>query len=432
MQLFHQQPKLKGGALMSVVGIALIIALVLGSMLMLLHYNRQSNSQAQRAIALSRNLQSATTLALHQAYPDSLYPKPQVTDLFGEENDFISIHHYPWGIYELSCVQAFAQADTLQQTYIQGRTVDPAKAYVLYLQDEGRPLSVSGTTEIRGTAYLPPAGTRKAYIEDKAYAADSTIYGPVHHSEQQLPTIRSAVVNYLHTLFTDSLVSTAFMPASLGSLSDTLTRSFTQQPQYLYSADSLAVDQHIHGAVVLISQKAIHVAATAQLSHVLLFAPKISIDEGFQGSIQAFAQDSLLVAANCTLHYPSALGLLEPPFIGAAVRESTSLLRLGKHSTIGGTVFSIAADKKAEFMNRIELEQGSMVMGDVYADGLLQTKGSVYGSVTCRRFVLQTPASLYDNFVLDAVLNYHKRSHYYVAISLLQTNSSGGLIQWVK
>jgi len=425
-----RQPKLKAGALLSVLGIALIIALLLGAMLLLLYYNRKDNTQALRALKLERNLQSATTLLLSKPYSATTGPA-ETLDLYHEGTDSVQLQQYPWGIYEIALASAFENSDTLRKAFIKGRQINPAKAYVLYLKDDDRPLSVSGSTLIRGTAYLPPAGTRKAYIEDKAYQSDSTIFGPSKESEKSLPAVNAGLIAQLKQLAFDSLASHMTTAIPFETIQDSLSRSFFQEPLLISSSDSISLENMtLKGAIILVSKKAINVASSANIEQVILVAPSIHIADDFSGNLQAFAQDSLRVGQDCILSYPSVLGLLETRAENA-VQEFTPEMNIGKNSTIHGIVFSAAARTNTDFMNRISLQPGSLIKGEVYADGLLEAKGSIHGSTACQRFMLRTPSSLYDNFLLDAQLDYSERSRYYLGSALLQVTSKGGVIKWL-
>ncbi|MDM8177240.1 hypothetical protein FKG96_06080 [Olivibacter sp. LS-1] len=426
----HQPRKLKAGALLSVVGIATIMALLLGLMLLLLRYNRSETSLLLRKLKLERNLESGTALLLSQVYAEKA-SEEELIDLFKEETDSISLQHYPWGLYEIAIIKSFEGIDTLKKVFLKGNAIQNDKAYALYLKDDDRPLSISGKSVVRGTAYLPPAGIRKAYIEDKAYEGDTTVYGDIKKSEKKLPALNTALIEQIKLLNYDSLKNRSDSVLSFYTLKDSVNRSFYQKPLILSSEDSISLENlSLKGAVVVVSKRAIYLPSSAQIEHAIFIAPKIKIAKDFKGTLQAFAQDSILVEENVELPYPSALGLIERRTENS-VQEFTPEIVIHKDAKIHGVVFSVAATSATDFMNRIRMEPGSEIHGEVYADGMLELKGSVFGSVTCQRFVLQTSSSLYDNFLLDAVINYTKRSRHYLESALLQTAGKGGVVKWL-
>lgn len=421
------QPKLKAGALLSVLSMAIIIALLLGLMLLLLFYGRNNTLHAIRKHKLERNLVSATIRLLNSEY-NSKDVAINKSDLFDDGTDSVIIKNHAWGIYGIGAATAFENQDSIHRAFMIGKSVITSDQYALYLQDDERPLSLSGGTIIRGTAYLPPAGVRKAYIEDKQYEADSTIYGLMKTSVKKLPILNKDVINHLEQLFIDSM----FIADQLAfdAIKDSLSRSFFHEPIIIVSKDSISLDNLIlSGAIILKSEKAIHVPASAILEDVILLAPAIHFASEVKARVQAFALDSIIVDKQCVLDYPSALGIIESGQATAS-NEIGAEIRIAESSLINGVIFTTDNHDDPEFMNKITLQSKARVVGDVYAAGLLELKGIVHGSVTCKRFILQTPSSLYDNFLLDAVIDYPKRSQYYLSSPLI-AKGQNMIVQWL-
>lgn len=423
--------RIKAGALLSVLTISLIIALLLGFMLLLLLYNRKDTSSFLIKQRLERNLQSGTLLLLADPYQAEAGEEKKI-DLYNEEQDSIITKRYPWGIYEVGLIKSFQQKDTLSKAFIIGKQANQEKAYALYLKDDERPLSLSGSTTIRGVAYLPPAGARKAYIEDKAYEADTTIYGAVKVSEKSLPALNQDVLNYLENLFYEELIVETDSLLDFHSIKDSISHSFYESPTIFTSEDSISLENiHLKGAILIVSKKAIYIPPSAHLERIILVAPTIHIADDVKGNLQAFARDSIVVGKNCLLDYPSALGIVEKKD-ESGIKEVISEIKIGKGAKINGLVFTVSSGSNPDFMNRITLDKESVIIGQVYADGLLQLRGSVHGSVACQRFMLQTSSSLYDNFVLDAVIDYTKLSRYYLGSPLINTEERGGVLKWLN
>jgi len=422
--------RFKAGALLSVLGIAIIVALLLGLMLSLLLYNRNDTTKLLRRKQLERDLASVTTILLDQPY--AINDSSATLDLFDDNVDSVSFSHFPWGIFELGQVCSFTNGDTLAKALLMGMAVPKKEQYALYLADEDRPLSLSGATIIRGDAYLPPAGVRKAYIEDKSYEGDSTVYGKIRASTKRLPALQDEILTYLRAFNYDSLITQKEKFLDFAKLPDSLSQSFFQKPLLISSADSIAL-HHItlKGALVLVSKKAIMVSETAEVGDILLFAPTIHIAKGFNGHLQAFAQDSLIVDDNCKLQYPSVLGLLKLA-TATGVAESQSEIKIGKKATLQGFIFSTAENPNPDFLNKITIGQDALVEGQVYADGLLELKGNIFGTVLCKRFVLQTESSWYDNFLLDATIDRTKLSTYYLGSPLMLKSGKKEILKWLE
>ena len=383
--------QVRGGALLLVILLATVIAIGTTGLILLLQYHWQYAASNLRQERLQRNLLSATNLLLtgHERPTNDTLS----LHLFDGQQDSIMLACQPWGAYYMATVWAYEQNDTLRHTFLMGKATHPDEQFTLYLADEHLPLSLSGHTFIRGDVFLPEAGIRKSYIENEAYAFEETLHdGKILHSSTSLPTPDTALVSYL---------SKSLKPAA-------------------YVADSVAIGAHtVLSSSVVRANHAITVAADANLNDILLFAPYIRFESGFHGRLQAFASDSLIVGSSCRFDYPSALGLIHPP-TDSLFSEFSPLVRVDSASTLNGTIFTYAPSRD-ELLARITLAKETVIHGQVYADGLLELRGKIHGTTWCRRFTLQTPSSLYDNFILDGVMDVTIRSSHYAGSPLFNT-----------
>lgn len=426
--------KLKAGALISVITASIIIALFIGTMLLMLRGQLMMNSQALRQNRLERNLRSSIQLLLSQDFTgaDSL---SQFLDLYDEGIDSVHIRHYPWGIYQIGVARSYLRQDTLYRHFLIGKSIPQQDEYALYLADDERPLSVSGKTSIHGKAFLPPAGLRKSYIENSSFEGDSIVYGPIANSSKMLPPLQKAILDYLANLIAQEGDSSVDRPGRQAmQLPDTLTQSFELPPVIFYYPDSIKLSEtHLDGAIIVLCDKKIHIDKSASLNNILVFAPTITIGEGFNGNGQFFATDSLIVGKGSRLAYPSVLGLTRRK---EGSQESQlpdrSYIRVGESTKVEGIVFSHDEAPLEELLNRVIIDENAEVTGELYADGLLELKGIVVGTTRCKRFVLQTSSTYYDNFLLNAKLNFHERSSFYLGSPLIGSSMNRQqVMKWV-
>ena len=433
MQQIPKSPKyLQGGALLFALLLAILIGVTTGALLLLLQYHRQYATNLLRQERLQQNLASAVSLLLtNETTNDGDTAR---LSLFNGELDSVMLIQKPWGVFDVGIASAFEQGDSLQQAFVIGRVPEDSERYALFLADEYRPLSISGDTRIQGDAYLPEAGIRKAYIENRAYASEEVIFdGKILHSMPTLPPINTTIIDRLLPYLQpgDSAVwqqdardwFSAYTQDSIGV-------PFAGPALLLHAPDSVAIDgQVIHGQVLLISDKAITVTASATLDNALLFAPTVRFEEGFKGRVQAFARDSLLVGRNCELRYPSALGLVNVPQ-DSIVYEFQPFIQIDSASVVNGLVFSHYPGSE-QLLAMVGIASDVTVHGQVYADGLLELQGTVCGRTACRRFTLQTPSSLYENFVLDGVMDYTRLSPHYGGSPLTHAGRLGNVLTWL-
>jgi hypothetical protein len=60
------------------------------------------------------------------------------------------------------------------------------------------------------------------------------------------------------------------------------------------------------------------------------------------------------------------------------------------------------------------MDEGVKVTGLVYTPGYMDFKGDVTGSLYCGGFILRTPSAVYENHLLNAVVNAVELPGYYV------------------
>ncbi|WP_090603082.1 hypothetical protein [Parapedobacter koreensis] len=429
----QKQPTyLRAGALLFALLIAVIIGVMTAGLLLLLQYHRQYAAHTLRQERLQRHLASATNLLLTSEPVEG--GDTVIRSLFDDGRDTVALVRRPWGVFDVGLAYAYDTRDTLANAFLMGRILTATERYALFLADEYRPLSISGKTRIHGDAFLPEAGIRKAYIENQAYASEEVIYdGAIRHSTTELPALNSAILGRLAPYLQHD-DTTEWKRAAEDwygmDASDSLAQLFANTPRLLYSRDSITIrGMPITGQVLLVADSLISVSADAVLDNVLLFAPHIRFADGFSGRLQAFARDSLVVGRGCAFAYPSVLGLVNIPK-DSLIHEFQPMITIDSASVVNGLVFSHFPGSE-QLLANIKLAKETTVNGQVYADGLLELRGTVKGITLCRRFTLQTPSSLYENFVLGGVMDYTRLSPHYAGSPLLNTGRQGKVLEWL-
>ena len=396
---------LKAGALYFSIIVAFIIAVICASLIMLAAHYRGSYLKEVRMARLSRNMDSGIAYVL-AASADSAQ-NSLALDLFGDETDSVLIEQKHWGIFTLATVKSFVLTDTLKQAFLIGQeTANDAVA--LYLNDEDRPLSVSGDTRITGNAEVPKAGMRKSYVDNRPYSGDQLVYGKISDSKRTLNGLEGKWIKEIET-------ELDFDPAKLPTLNggDEQVSFFDDAKKFNVSALSQLSTQ-LSGQVILYSDTTVKIAATAQLDNTIIYAKSIVVADGFKGNCQLFARDSITLGNAVTLSYPSVLGL-----VSKEKMVDQAKITLGKNNHFEGIIFSYEP-KRSALQTLVSLGEQTTVQGEVYATGLLKLdkKVKVAGKVSCNRFIMQTPATLYENFLIDVVLNRKARNRVYLSSAI--------------
>ena len=145
---------LKAAALYIVIIIAIVIAIFSGSLITTAFFYKLEYQKSLRFSRLASNIESGKAILLSENSSNG----ETLMDLYGEGTDSISLTAESWGAFDMALIKSFSVKDTLKKAFLiaNSTTKDPS---ALYLSDEDRPLSVSGSTLIKGNAFLPKAGS---------------------------------------------------------------------------------------------------------------------------------------------------------------------------------------------------------------------------------------------------------------------------------
>lgn len=410
---------LKAGALYFAIVIAFFIAIVSASLIMLAAHYRNSYLKEIRYSRLLNNLNSGIEYTLANT---AAAEGTQGIDLFADELDSIELTKKKWGIFDLAVLKSFVLQDTVKRAFLIGI---PPDSTTIYLSDEDRPLSVSGHTRITGNVELPKAGIRQSYAEGKPYDGGKELIfdGKTNNSTRTLKPLDEKLLKQLKAVF-------ATKDQQLPSLhANELQVSFldsTQQFQLPQIANLSNVK--LKGNIILVSDSTVTISASAELDGIQVYAPLIKVEQGFKGNCQLFAIDSILVANNVEFKYPSVLGVL---------RTEKSVLQpqvvLGDNVKLDGVIFSYE-EKRSALQTLVALGKDTRVQGEIYSTGLLKVeKGSkVNGKVSCNRFLMKTPLTLYENFLIDVTFNNKARSKYYLSSKLFKGQQQNQVLKWLN
>jgi len=445
---------IKAAALYIVIVIALMIAIISASLLSVAYYYRLAQQQKSRMDRLGSNLSSGTAILLSANYQTS--DTGTVKDLYDEGTDSVLLFQQQWGAFKMNTVRAFQQQDTLKHSFLSGCNYTNMAA--IYLADEDRPLSVSGNTQLTGDGELPKSGLKQSYVDGKPYAGKELIKGKITFSTRDLPALEEQFLESLQSHFPTTTLNdqagsviASGLPASgsrpsIGSSGakgnlkagelewnpkDSVVNSFYQPRQvyHLKPGQELLSGITIKGHVVLISDTTLTIASDAQLEDVLIYAPAIIIKDDFKGSCQLFARDSIITGKNCDFSYPSFAGVFKPA--GGKIQSKISL---GEGNHFNGILLSYEKER-SDLQTMIAIGKGSKVEGEVFATGFISLEApvTVYGKVYAKRFIMQRSGVLYENYLVDVVINRNLLSKYYLSSPLFKrADQDNRILRWLK
>jgi hypothetical protein len=409
---------LKAGALYFSIVVAFLIAVICASLIMLAAHYRGSYLKEMRMARLNRNLDSGIAYIL--AEKDNTSDSLTRIDLFGDQTDSVLMEKKKWGIFNLATVKSFVLSDTLQRSFMMGlETTNDALA--VYLSDEDRPLSVSGDTRITGNVEVPKAGMRKSYVEGRPYSGDQLVYGKVYDSKRTLGGLEKKWITGIEEKL--DLDQSKFPALRAG---DEQVSFFSAAKEFDVSGLT-NINHKLVGQITLYSDTTVNISAEAELDNTVIYAKSIVIADGFKGNCQLFARDSITVGNDVLLSYPSVLALVSKEKMVDQAR-----ITLGSGVVFEGIILSYEAERSA-LQTMISLGEKTVVKGEIYATGLIKVekKVKVEGKVSCNRFIMQTPTTLYENFLVDVTLNRKARNRVYLT-SPIFTGLTGNkkILRW--
>lgn len=409
---------LKAAALYMVIVVSILVAVISVSLLTIGFYYRLGFQKKLRLEKLQSNISSGTVLLLSKDYVVS--DSTRTVDLYGEQKDSLQLSKKRWGVFQLNTAKAFEQTDTLRISFLTGCSFEDQS--VLYLADEDRPLSLSGSTQLTGNAEIPKSGLKQAYVDGKGYEGKELLKGKSKDSNRELPAVDQAL--------TDSLIAMFGREGKELPALDSVGNSFFNQVQvYHLKGGKEKLEKTIQGHIILICDTILSIGAGAKLKDVQVYAQAILLEDGFKGSCQLFARDSIIAGKRCELNYPS--------FAGVFKAEKASIqpkIRLGEDSRFSGMLFSYEKGR-TELQTLISLGKDCLIKGQIYAAGYIKLDKpvTVQGKLYARRFIMQTPATLYENYLIDIILNRKSLSPYYLSTLLLKENQTDQqILKWLN
>lgn len=403
-----------------VVIVSLLIAVISGSVLTIAYFYKAEMQKKMRLEKLTANLESGITILLSPNHKAS--DQKQLVDLFKEQKDSVLLAQIQWGVFELNTVKAFELKDSIKKSFFSGTSFeDPA---AIYLADEDRPLSVSGKTKITGDGELPKAGLKQAYVDGRAYEGKELIKGKIKSSSRSLPNLNDEMVQAIVKHFNQK------DETSLPMLDSVQNSFFNETRSYKIKTGQQNLGQmKLIGKIILFSDTIITINASTYLEDIQVYAPAILIEDGFTGSCQLFARDSIVIGKNCDFRYPSFAGVFK-----SDTSKIQTKLKIGEGSSFSGILLCYEK-KRSELQTLISLGKDCKIQGQVYANGYLKLdkQVAIKGKVYATRFIMQTPATLYENYLIDVELNRTALSKYYLSSGLFNAaKSENHILKWLN
>ena len=405
-------------ALFYAVIVSIFVAMITSAMLLSSYHQHMLLGNYQIQERLVDNCQSGIELVL--GAKSTTIPKINL-DLFFEEKDSVRLEQKAWGLLDIAIVKSWSRGlyrDSIVKTFFVGKEVPN---YALSLSEGTSPLYVCGETRVIGHTFLPRKGVEKGafnVVQGKLYTGQKLIYG-------ETALVKPTDMNPYKARF-ENLRALQSLNANVDLEQDSIVQPFNKETFILKGERFNTANLMLKGNLIVIANERIEVAANSVLEDVLLVAPEIVIQAGFQGSLQVFAWDSLIVETNVFLDYPSVLSLI--PY-----EESTNFspeIIFKEGAEMIGTLM-VPSFSYNTYKSKVRIEPTAKITGQVWVNGVLEHKGIVHGNVFCTEFLLKTPAGVYENYLLDAIIDRTLLPKSYLTPSILGENNYKQILKYL-
>lgn len=396
--------KLQSGALQFTVFISVLIALLLSGLILYAYTFLYCKEQSKASI---ENVQLSNSginylLSLNEIEEDTISLSIGI-----DENYSIKTSLSHWGVFLKGLVITQHRKKVFKKVALIGSTMKADESPTLYLLETYNPLSLVGTTKIKGIVYLPSQGVKSGYIAGQSFYGTQLIDGVIKKSELAFPKISEEYQNQL--LFYTQVYKPTQQDDFLNlEANKKIVNSFKNKTKGIYATESIVLgNNRISGNVIIKSETLIQVKNKTQLKDVILIAPKIEIEEGTKGNFQVFATKSVVIGKNCSLNYPSAIVLFQDNKSQEIINNKPfdNQVFIGGNTIIKGSVCYLQTKKTDyNFNTQIVLEENAKVKGQVYCDGSFELKGTVTGSVYTKQFIANQVGSIFVNHIYNGVI----------------------------
>lgn len=387
--------KLKGGALYVSVIISILISIILSLFIVIAYYNTRSIQSQSSLFQLQSTLESGFEIAssdYYESYNNYNWQK------IPYNNDSVLVKKMTWGSFIIIDVKAKNNHFTLQKTGLFGCLASPDTS--LFLADQNKPLGLAGKIKFTGNCYLPKAGIKAAYIEGTGFSDLNSIKPYVRTASSNMPIIDEKYLKDIEQTQnqinpnTDSLVP--YIPK-------VLNQSFSLKTAVI-QGDSITINSStLSNNTKIIATSLIIIENTCNLNNILLIARKVIFKKGFKGNVHVIAKDTIITEDECEFSYPSSFCV----YSNIVQKKGEQPIRgifFGENCKFNGGLLAVNNKTESSKM-MIKVPKHFLLIGNIYSSNYACVQGNIYGSVFCQSLLLHTPSAIYENHLLNCLID---------------------------
>ena len=310
----------------------------------------------------------------------------------------------PWGVYKVLTVTSHHKMDSVSKSYLLGNTKKKNPTLGLYLVDNGKSLKYAGSTTLSKKVVIPNANLTSHFIPKRKNTLKGS--GKMTASKNKMPKI--AIQNNPYDIH-NNILSLEEIIAQGGILVNSFQNETIEVS--VHTSDPIR-DIVLKGNIRLTSTNKIVLGETAHIQDVVIQAPSIRFLKKFKGNAQVITTREITLEDDAILKYPSSI-------YTDVKNDSISITLEGKSKLYGSLVMnsnSIIFGKKGS----LYVDTDAIIIGDVFCYGVVDLRGSIYGSAYINSFQHKTETNSIDNLIVDARIISDSIPDHYMRLPLLE------------
>ena len=308
--------------------------------------------------------------------------------LYGDGEDPIGIKRLRWGMYEAVSIRRFKD-DPFGRTYLMGRAVENSCRAALWLSNRNMPLTLAGSTNIKGPVFVPQVGVRSLDFPEKKFSGRPVEVEDLRAAGRYMPRLSWDMWSHLDTLKAMREFSCDYASLSRKQISFDEPTLLTHYDSHKETAIQLRGNAVLYGDRVILSKE-------SDVKEVIIIARSVVLNREFKGSAQIFCADSILVAPGAELQYPSGL------FVDST-GPNAPCITIGEGSTVNGYVGIHWGEKYHYVLENpcFWLLRNAHIRGLAYIDGASYIQGSIQGAAYIKDCIYRYGNSTYAEALCD-------------------------------
>lgn len=408
--------KIQAGALQYTILIAFIIILLTG--FFILNFFLNGRFIDDQIILSNLNSKVNSALVLFMNDKENSTNSTQI-DVFDDNTELVDITSKPWGGYKIINASIKKNQFEVKKSVLAGYDILSGNIPAIYLTDNRRYLTVSGSNVIKGDCYLPLQGVDRGRFSGVGFIGTTPIEGEIKVSDQRLPEPDNNLISEIDQLRNQNNRNDSIIYFEDIQNNEMITHSFSESSLNIFSDNIIYIsNQTLKGNIIVKSDTLVEIEANAQLSDIIIIAPYVNIKSNFKGSVHLIAENEINIESESTLLLPSSVILKEQK---SNIVEKSSFINIKGKSTICGIIMLIT-ESRINNNSRVIIEPEAEIYGQVYSNNFVEHKGKVYGSIYCDKFFRTSGANVYYNLLYNSTTDVSLLPKEYRGISLFGDN----------